>query len=66
MKKTVNETLFDVRTLQRNLASGRISREQANAFLEALEDCGDETAWTSTTMAMPSNATYVEPVQEDE
>jgi hypothetical protein len=66
MKEPLNDSCFDVRTLQRNLDSGRVTPAQAKAFLDALEDCGGEAAWTSTSMAVPSNATYVEPVPEDE
>ncbi|MFH1467753.1 MAG: hypothetical protein ABIO70_25430 [Pseudomonadota bacterium] len=66
MNESKSESLFDVRTLERNLAAGRIEREQAQAFLDAIEDCEGEVAWTSTTMAMPANAAYVEPVPVDD
>jgi hypothetical protein len=66
MNESLSPSLIDVRTLQRNLAAGRLDPAQVQAFLDALDDCEGEAAWTSTTMAMPANAVYVEPVREDE
>lgn len=66
MNETPNENLVDVRTVARNLAGGRLTPEQAQAFLDALEDSEADGAWTTTQMAMPSHAVFVEPVPEDE
>jgi len=66
MPDRVNESLLDVRTLQRNLGSGRITEEQAQAFLASLEDCEAEAAWTTTAMNMPANAVFTEPAPQDD
>jgi hypothetical protein len=35
----VDETLFDVRHVERFIAEGRITQQQYNDYLESLEDC---------------------------
>jgi hypothetical protein len=43
----VDETLFDVRHVERFIAEGRITQQQYNDYLESLEDCSknaDESA----------------------
>lgn len=44
---SINENLFDIRVVERNIARGKITREQYEAYLTSLEDCeemGQETA----------------------
>ncbi|MSP56450.1 MAG: hypothetical protein EXR69_12740 [Myxococcales bacterium] len=43
----VDETLFDVRYVERFIAEGRVTREQYDAWLATVEDCakqGEESA----------------------
>ena len=53
MSQNNNETLFDVRTVERNLARGRMQRDQVDAYLGELEDCSEEAEWTTTRMSKP-------------
>ncbi len=55
MSQIDDETLFDVRTLERNLAAGRVRQEQLDAHIEKLEECTEEDyEWTTTQVAKPS------------
>ena len=47
-----NDGLFDVRTVQRNIKSGKVSEDEYRAHLEALEDCADEAESTETQMIL--------------
>lgn len=45
------QVLFDVRTLERHIAAGRITREAYDRHLADLEDCADACEKTTTRMA---------------
>ena len=47
-----NDGLLDVRTVQRNIKSGKVSEDEYRAHLEALEDCADEAESTETQMIL--------------
>jgi hypothetical protein len=66
MKVKQNEAIFDVRTIERNLGASRISAEQVEAHLAALEDCEAEAAWTNAQMNVPPDAVYTETLVEDD
>jgi hypothetical protein len=38
---STNEELFDLRTVERNLSRGLVSKKAHKAFLDGLEDCAD-------------------------
>lgn len=38
------DRLFDVRTVERNIEKGLITREEYNEYLESLEDASDKSA----------------------
>lgn len=44
---------FDVRTLDRNIAAGRLQRAELDTHLDGLEDCSEEAAWTVTQITIP-------------
>ena len=46
------DKLLDVRTVARNIKSGKVTSEEYNAFLEGLEDCADEAEETETQMIL--------------
>jgi exopolyphosphatase/pppGpp-phosphohydrolase len=45
-----NENLMDVRTAERHIARGKLSREAYNKAMAALEDCADDALATETEM----------------
>ncbi len=47
-----NDALMDVRTVQRNIQSGKISEDDFRKHLESLEDCADEAEETETQMIL--------------
>jgi hypothetical protein len=47
------ESSFDVRTLARNIAAGRLEQAAVDSQIEGLEDCSEEADWTVTQMAIP-------------
>lgn len=44
------DALMDTRTVERNIKTGKISREDYQKFLSSLEDCADEGEETETQM----------------
>jgi hypothetical protein len=44
--------LLDVRTVERNIKSGKVSREDYKKFLDGLEDCADDAEDTETQMIL--------------
>ena len=44
--------LLDVRTIERNIKAGKVSREDYQKFLDGLEDCADESEETETQMVL--------------
>lgn len=48
--------VFDVRTLERYLEDGTITRDQYNTFLAGLEDCADNAEQSSIQMQMHRRA----------
>jgi hypothetical protein len=53
MQDKIKDSDFDVRTMERHLAAGRLSPEEVQAYLDQLDDCGEEADWTTTQMAQP-------------
>ena len=47
-----NDGLMVVRTVQRNIKSGKVSEDEYRAYLESLEDCADEAESTETQMIL--------------
>lgn len=47
-----NDALMDVRTVQRNIQSGKVSEDEYRKYLESLEDCADEAEETETQMIL--------------
>jgi len=45
---TIDERLFDKRVVERNIKRGKVTREQYEAWLASLEDCGDLSEDTET------------------
>jgi len=48
--------VFDVRTLERYLEDGTITRDQYDTFLASLEDCADNAEQSSIQMQMHRRA----------
>ncbi len=44
--------LMDVRTVERNIKAGKVSKEEYAKFLEGLEDCADLADETETQMVL--------------
>ena len=44
--------LMDVRTVQRNIKSGKVTKEEYAKYLESLEDCADLADETETEMVL--------------
>jgi len=44
--------LMDVRTVERNIKAGKVSKEEYAKFLEDLEDCADLADETETQMVL--------------
>lgn len=44
--------LLDVRTVERNIKSGKVSREDYKKFLDGLEDCAADAEDTETQMIL--------------
>ena len=53
MPMNQKEALFDVRTVNRNLATGMVQRAEVDAHLTELEDCSEQADWTTTRMSKP-------------
>ena len=47
-----NNKLMDVRTVQRNIKAGKVSKEDYATYLEGLEDCADLADETETEMVL--------------
>ena len=45
---TIDESLFDIRVVERNIARGKVTREQYEAYLSSLEDVSEHGAPTET------------------
>ncbi len=58
MKDARDESVFDVRIVERNIREGRLSKEEWEQFLASLEDSASEAMETSTQMlaVAPSGA----------
>ncbi len=56
MKDKKTDYSFDVRILERSIASGRLTTAEVEARLAETEDCGEEADWTTTRMSMPPQA----------
>ena len=44
--------LLDVRTIERNIKAGKVSREDYQKYLDSLEDSADESEETETQMIL--------------
>ena len=44
--------LMDVRTVQRNIKAGKVSKEEYEKYLESLEDCADFADESETQMVL--------------
>jgi hypothetical protein len=44
--------LMDVRTVQRNIKAGKVTKEEYAKFIEGLEDCADMADETETEMIL--------------
>ena len=44
--------LMDVRTVQRNIKAGKVSKEDYEKYLESLEDCADFAEESETQMVL--------------
>jgi hypothetical protein len=44
----IDESLFDIRVVERNIARGKVTREQYEAYLASLEDVSDKGQETET------------------
>ena len=44
--------LMDVRTVQRNIKSGKVTKDEYAKYLESLEDCADLADETETEMVL--------------
>ncbi len=53
---TPDESLFDVRVVERNIAEGRITREQYDTWLTSLDDEAEEGAETETRLVASAAA----------
>jgi hypothetical protein len=47
-----NDGLLDVRTVDRNIKAGKVSKEEYQKHLETLEDLADEALETETQMIL--------------
>jgi len=47
-----DDRLLDVRTVERNIKAGKVSREDYQKYLESLEDCADMGEPTETQMIL--------------
>lgn len=47
-----NDGLLDVRTVDRNIKAGKVSKEEYEKHLESLEDLADEALETETQMIL--------------
>ncbi len=56
MPKITDESLFDVRVVERNIAAGRITRKDYEKYLKGLPDEGEEGEETETRMTAPAPA----------
>jgi hypothetical protein len=65
-KESVDEAMFDTRTLQRHLAAGRLSPEEVNRHLASLEDCADQAGLTATRMTSGAGVNVVPTEEENE
>tara|TARA_B100000900_G_scaffold361622_1_gene334450 strand:- start:1100 stop:1279 length:180 start_codon:yes stop_codon:yes gene_type:complete len=45
-------SLMDIRTVQRNIKRGKVSQEEYQKHLDSLEDCADEAEETETQMIL--------------
>jgi hypothetical protein len=64
MQDKQQESDFDVRIIDRNIASGRLTSERLEQHISELEDCESEAEWTATRMAMPPEVEEVERREE--
>ena len=55
---TIDESLFDIRVVERNIARGKVTREQYEAYLSSLEDASEHGA--------PTETMFVHRVEDDE
>ncbi len=46
------DALLDIRTVERNIKAGKVSREDYQKYLESLEDLADEAEETETQMVL--------------
>ena len=57
---TVDLSKFDVRTIERYLAEGKVSRADYDAFLSSLEDCSTDAVEASVKFSSHSRGRRVE------
>jgi hypothetical protein len=46
------DALLDIRTVERNIKAGKVSREDYQKYLDSLEDLADEAEETETQMVL--------------
>ena len=49
-----DNTLMDVRIVERNIKAGKVSKEEYAKFVDGLEDCADMADETETDMVLHS------------
>ena len=47
-----NDRLMDVRTIERNIRAGKVSKEDYAKYLDSLEDCAELADETETQMVL--------------
>jgi hypothetical protein len=65
-KDSVDESVFDTRTIQRHLAAGRLTAEEMERHLASLEDCAEQVAWTATRMTSGAGVNVAPTEEENE
>ena len=57
--------LMDVRTVERNIKAGKVSKEEYAKFIDGLEDCADMADETETEMVLHSADAPEEPAEAE-
>lgn len=59
-----DNNLMDVRTVERNIKAGKVTKEEYAKFLEGLEDCAELADETETQMVLHSAEAAEEATEE--
>ena len=60
-----NDRLMDVRTIERNIRAGKVSKEDYAKYLDSLEDCAELADETETQMVLHGVETEEEAVETE-